>query len=77
MHAGTPEPTDTVLWLPREPCTNVREQFCPDTNLFCDHHHLDHWRDQAGHPDGDVLTVPEAAAIGRYWWQPERSDCCD
>jgi Alkylmercury lyase/Bacterial regulatory proteins, gntR family len=77
MIAGTPEPApDLVLWLPREPCTNVREQFCPDANLFCNHDHLDRWRAGAGRPEGDVLTVAEAVALGRHWWRQDRSDCC-
>jgi Alkylmercury lyase/Bacterial regulatory proteins, gntR family len=77
MSAGTPDPAaDLALWLPQEPCTNVRQQFCPDANLFCDHDHLDRWRARAGQPKGDVLPVAKAAALGRHWWQRGRSDCC-
>jgi hypothetical protein len=77
MRAGTAEPVEAVLWLPREPCTNVRQHFCSQANLFCGHNHLDLWRDQAGDPTGDVLTVSEAAALGRAWWRPARPDCCE
>ena len=77
VRAGLPEPADAVLWLPREPCTDVRQQFCPHTNLFCNDDHLDHWRDEADHPNGDVLTVPEAAALGHDWWSPIPPDRCD
>lgn len=79
IRAGMPEPPgDMVLWLPREACTNVRQQFCPHANLFCDRDHLDRWRIRAGQPNGDVLTVADATSLGRDWWQQtDRSDCCD
>jgi hypothetical protein len=79
VHTGTPEPAaDMVLWLPRDPCTNVRQQFCPHANLHCDRDHLDRWRARAGEPSGDVLTVADATSLGRDWWgQTDRSDCCD
>jgi alkylmercury lyase len=53
MSAGAPDPADDLmLWLPREPCTNVRQQFCPDANLFCTHDHLQRWRDKQATPTG-------------------------
>ena len=62
------EPADEgsiVLWLPTGPCDNLRQQFCPNANLFCSREHLERWRAQAEHPDGRVLTVSETAELGR------------
>jgi catechol 2,3-dioxygenase-like lactoylglutathione lyase family enzyme len=47
----------------------VREQFCPHANLFCDREHLDRWHDEAGRPVGRVLTLAEAAQLGRQTWR--------
>lgn len=57
-----------ALWLPEGPCTNVREQFCPLANLFCNEEHLGAWRIEMGQSTGRALTVAEAAELGRSWW---------
>jgi uncharacterized glyoxalase superfamily protein PhnB len=68
--AGEPtECSSVVLWLPTAPCDNLRLQFCPHANLFCDRRHLVTWHRQAGEPDGRVLTLAETAAIGRQSWR--------
>ena len=60
---------DVVLWLPTAPCDNLRQQFCPHANLFCNQQHLGQWHEQAGEPEGRALTLAETAAIGRQSWR--------
>lgn len=57
-----------VLWLPTGSCSHVVTQFCPDVNFFCNSDHLDKWRSQADHPQGERLTLDGAADLGRRWW---------
>jgi hypothetical protein len=57
-----------VLWLPEGQHTNLREEFCPLANLFCNDEHLAVWRASSGASAGRLLTVAEAAEIGRSWW---------
>lgn len=69
--AGRPTDQDNVvLWLPETTCDNVRQQFCPDANLFCDREHLQRWHTytDAGVRVGRVLTPAETAQLGRAWW---------
>lgn len=74
--AGRPvEGHAVVLWLPDTACGNVRQQFCPDANLFCDDDHVQRWHDDAGRPTGRSLTLAETAELGRRWWSTD-SDCC-
>jgi alkylmercury lyase len=66
------EPTSgghVVLWLPTAPCDNLRQQFCPHANLFCNRRHLDEWREKAGGPEGTALTLAETSEIGRSSWR--------
>ena len=67
--AGEPrdEPA-AVSWVPDKSCPSVRSEFCPEANGFCSQDHLDAWRDQAGYPPGDVLTVAAVTALGRELW---------
>ena len=58
-----------VLWLPTAPCDNLRQQFCPHANLFCNRHHLEQWHRRAGEPEGQALTLAETAEIGRQSWR--------
>ena len=58
-----------VLWLPTGPCDNLRQEFCPHANLFCNREHLDTWRKQAGAPNGRTLTLDQTAELGRQTWR--------
>jgi len=74
--AGRPvEAPAAVLWLPDTACDNVRQQFCPDANLFCDIDHLHRRRDDAGRPSGRTLTLAETAELGRRWWSADTGYC--
>jgi Alkylmercury lyase/DprA winged helix domain len=69
------EPTglaDAVIWLPSRSCTNVADELCPDMNMFCNEVHLRAWRSGRRDPPGRSLTVREAAALGRIWWNEMR-----
>jgi alkylmercury lyase len=66
-----------VLWLPTSPCDNVREEFCPLANLFCDADHLESWRRRADDTSGEVLSLEQAAEVGRQWWSRTPGGCCD
>jgi hypothetical protein len=57
-----------VAWLPGEPCRNVREELCPQANLFCGEEHLASWRAGAGEPRGEALGLAQVVALGRRWW---------
>ncbi|MBI2238132.1 MAG: alkylmercury lyase family protein [Actinobacteria bacterium] len=57
-----------VAWLPTDPCSNVREELCPQANLFCDEEHLRSWRAGSGDPRGEVLSLSQVEAVGREWW---------
>jgi alkylmercury lyase len=57
-----------VAWLPTDPCSNVREELCPQANLFCDRDHLRSWRADAGDPRGEVLSLTQVETLGREWW---------
>jgi len=57
-----------VAWLPTDPCSNVREELCPQANLFCDEWHLGSWRAGAGGPRGKVLSLSQVESLGQEWW---------
>ncbi|MBI3648635.1 MAG: alkylmercury lyase [Actinobacteria bacterium] len=57
-----------VAWLPTDPCSNVREELCPQANLFCDEEHLRSWRAGSGDPRGEVLSLSQVEALGRESW---------
>jgi hypothetical protein len=78
LDAGVPfsEP-DVLVWLPTSSCTNVREEFCPLANLFCNRAHLDSWRLDAQTAPGEALSVERAAALGRRWWSRGVIGCSD
>lgn len=79
VRGGKPtEPGGAVLWLPTGPCEDLRADFCAQANLFTTPAALRAWRREAGEPAGRVLTVSEAAALGRLWWSSRDPDgCCD
>ena len=52
-------------WLPTmDQCANVRNDFCPDANLFCSIEHLNAWRNRAGMPDGLVMDLDALIELG-------------
>lgn len=61
-----------VAWLPTDPCSNVREELCPQANLFCDEEHLRSWRAGSGDPRGEVLSLSQVEALGRESWESLR-----
>ena len=68
LNQGEPEDThDFRLWLPGGPCAHLVDDFCCHTNLFCSAEHLA----SVVPPDsaGRVVTVTEAAMIGRSTWR--------
>ncbi|MGH9139385.1 MAG: organomercurial lyase [Acidimicrobiales bacterium] len=66
---GSPGGSATVVtWFPHVTPTNVRRDFCDVANVFCSPAHLDAWRDAAGRPPGDTLTLAEVAERGRIIW---------
>ncbi len=77
IHAGVAgEDAGAVLWLPTSPCANVRAEFCPLANLFCNTAHLAAWQ-RGSDATGEILTVEEAVALGRQWWCRLPIGCCD
>ena len=56
---------DVVLWLPGGAYNNLIADFCARANLYCNREHLDRERAE---DEGQVLTVTEAAALGRQTW---------
>lgn len=57
---------DLRLWLPTMRCDDVLTAVCAHANLYCNHQHL-HVTVPAS-AAGTVLTVPEAAELGRATW---------
>lgn len=68
LHGEPERAQDLVAWAPAKACSNVREEFCPEANLFCSVEHLEAWRTSSGQPAGHVLTVPELIEQGRRVW---------
>jgi len=61
-----PESAPHVGWLPLlDTCTNVRSEFCPEANLFCNEAHLETWRIAAGMPDGMAMDLESLNEFGR------------
>jgi hypothetical protein len=53
-------------WLPHvENCRNVKAEFCPDANLFCNEEHLGAWRAAAGMPEELVMDLQALSNLGR------------
>ncbi len=77
VDAGVPSAEQAaVVWWPTSPCVNVRAEFCPLANLFCDREHLESWHRGVGATAGEVLDLLQAAELGRLWW-PRSAGCCD
>jgi hypothetical protein len=55
------------LWFPEGKCDHLVEDFCNHANLYCNPNHLTKTVPK-GSP-GRMLTVADAAAIGRQTWQ--------
>ena len=53
------------LWLPPASCSHLVTQFCPEVNFFLLRSHLEAWRSQRDRGQGRVLSVKEAAELGR------------
>jgi hypothetical protein len=64
------EPVDTEeplrLWLPEGRCDHLVQDFCNHANLYCTSEHLTATVPK-GSP-GRIVTVADAAAIGRQTW---------
>jgi hypothetical protein len=77
LHAGEPRDAgDAVLWLPTGSCADLRADFCAVANVFTTPAGLDAWRHRAGDPPGRILTISEAAELGRAWWTRGTDGCC-
>jgi hypothetical protein len=73
FRSGRPLPSTIVLFRPderfRASCTNVYEQWCPNSNLFESADAAWTWaRDHS--LDGRVLTLAEASALAGGHWEP-------
>lgn len=67
--AGAPVGATALrVWFPRLACSNVRAEFCPQANLFCNDAHLAAWRAAAGDPAGERLGLAEIVAFGHLAW---------
>jgi hypothetical protein len=65
------QPSSIRGWLPvKENCGNVKADFCPDANLFCNGEHLGTWRAEAGMPEGLVMDLDALSNLGRRSWGP-------
>lgn len=68
IHGGAPRDRGIVLWLPvPEGTSHLMQQFCASADLYCSRAHLDR-RDNATAGPGRVLTLAEAAELGRETW---------
>lgn len=77
-HCNTPiairiaagDPSDDkamVIWLPSDAGEHLIADFCSQSNVFCSADHLHAWL--AGrHRNGQMVTLPEAADLGRETW---------
>jgi hypothetical protein len=63
-----PDGPTPVLWMPLGPCEHVIDDFCTHANLFCTPEHLHTWRQAAGDPSGEVVTLAEIPALARTAW---------
>jgi hypothetical protein len=62
------EDPELRAWLPRQDCTSMVDELCPDMNLLCSEDHLEEWRRGAGAPPGVALSLQETEVLGRQWW---------
>jgi hypothetical protein len=67
VNLGTPSSNPSLrLWLPGGPCSHLVNDFCSQTNLYCNEDHL---RDDVpAESVGRSITIDEAAASGRVTW---------
>jgi hypothetical protein len=73
FESGSPRRSTVVLFRPderfRDACTNVYEQWCPNSNLFETAGAARTWA--ADHElEGRVLTLAEATALASEGWRP-------
>lgn len=67
--AGLPSGTAALrAWFPHLACSNVRAEFWPQANLFCNDEHLAAWHAAAGDPTGESLGMAELVAFGHMAW---------
>jgi hypothetical protein len=70
---GRPVPSEVVLFLPEggavDCCSNVYEQWCPNSNFFESHEVASAWASEHGQ-SGRVLTLGEAGEEGTVDWKP-------
>jgi hypothetical protein len=68
--AGTAATVSPIRgWLPHvENCGNVKAEFCPDANLFCNDEHLGAWRSTKGISEGLVMDLHALSNLGRRSW---------
>lgn len=64
---GDPDNVEAVLWLPTSQCDNLMNDFCARADLYCSLEHL-HERIDAAATPGSVVSLSEAAALGRDVW---------
>jgi alkylmercury lyase len=66
---GEPAPALAyVLWLPTAQCEHLMNDFCSSANLFCSEQHVDEWVATGGNPAGSMITLADAAELGRRTW---------
>lgn len=69
LSRGEPQPLPgAVLWYPEVRCAHLVDDFCSGANLFCSVDHLERWLGDNPTP-GRVMTVGEAAELGRETWR--------
>jgi alkylmercury lyase len=69
LSRGEPQPLPgAVLWYPENRCAHLVDDFCSGANLFCSVDHLERWLDD-NPTAGRVMTVIEAAELGRGTWR--------
>ena len=68
---GRPEPTSVVLFFPDDSfaasCTNIYEEWCPNSNLFEDETAAQQWRADR-QIEGQVLTLARASELATKEW---------
>lgn len=73
FRAGRPEPTAVVLFRPDQAlmdcCSNVYDQWCPNSNFFEDVEMARRWARERG-LTGAVLSLAEATELGARSWAP-------
>jgi alkylmercury lyase len=64
---GVPADGPAVLWLPAATGENLMAEFCSRADLYCDREHLGR-SIEATVTGGQVVTLPEASALGQHTW---------